>query len=103
VVIPPFLLQHEVEIEPYLGNGATGPVYGPAAPVKCFREDRRRLVRAENGSQVISESTVYCQPGTVAPPESRVNLGDRLATVLTVANRDGGNLPVPSHVEVVLT
>jgi hypothetical protein len=36
---------------------------------------------------------VYCLPGTVAPPESRVDLGTRVATVITVADRDGGNSP----------
>jgi hypothetical protein len=103
VKIPQFLLQHTVTIEPYQGNGANGPVYGAPVEVPCFRDDKRRLVRAPNGSQVVSESTVYCQPGTVAPPESRINLGSRTATVITTADRDGGNLPVPSHVEVNCT
>lgn len=103
VALPRFLLQHTVTIEPFLGNGATGPIYGPPVTVPCFRDDKRRLVRAMNGSQVISESTVYCLPGTVAPPESRINLGTRTATVITTAIRDGGSLPVPSHVEVNCT
>jgi hypothetical protein len=101
--LPSFLLQHTVTIEPYQGNGANGPVYGAPVTVKCFRDDKRRLVRGSNGSQVVSESTVYCLPGTVAPPESRINLGTRVATVITSADRDGGHLPVPSHVEVNCT
>jgi len=102
-MIPAFLLQHTVTIEAFQGNGANGPVYGTPLVVPCFRDDKRRLVRAPNGSQVVSESTVYCQPGTVAPPESRINLGTRIATVITTADRDGGTLPVPSHVEVNCT
>lgn len=103
VALPRFLLQHQVVIEPFQGTGANGPVYGPPVTVPCFRDDKRRLVRAPNGSQVVSESTVYCLPGTVAPPESRINLGSRVATVITTADRDGGALPVPSHVEVNCT
>jgi hypothetical protein len=102
-MIPEFLLQHTVTIEPFQGSGANGPVYGAPVEVPCFRDDKRRLVRAPNGSQVVSEATVYCQPGTIAPPESRVDLGSRVATVITTADRDGGSLPVPSHVEVNCT
>lgn len=102
-MIPEFLLQHTVTIEPFEGNGANGPVYGAPVEVPCFRDDKRRLVRSASGSQVVSSSTVFCQPGTVAPPESRVDLGTRVATVITMADRDGGQLPVPSHVEVNLT
>ena len=103
VKLPRWLLQHTASIEPFAGAGANGPVYDTATVVKCFREDKRRLVRAPNGEQVVSETTLYCLPGTVAPPQSRVDLGTRVATVITVADRDGGRLPVPSHVEVSCT
>lgn len=103
VKLPKWLLQHSATVEPYAGAGANGPVYADAVTVRCFREDKRRLVRSATGEQVISETTLYCLPGTVAPPQSRVDLGTRVATVITVADRDGGQLPVPSHVEVNLT
>lgn len=102
-MIPDFLLQHTVTIEPFEGSGANGPVYGAPVTVPCLRDDKRRLVRGASGSQVVSSTTVYCQPGTVAPPESRVDLGSRVATVITTADHDGGTLPVPSHVEVSCT
>lgn len=101
--LPKWMLQHEVTVEPFAGAGANGPVYGDPVTVPCLREDKRRLVRAPNGDQVISETTFYCQPGTVAPPQSRVDLGTRISTVITFADRDGGRLPVPSHVEVSCT
>jgi hypothetical protein len=81
VKLPRWLLQHTATIEPYAGAGANGPVYADAVTVRCFREDKRRLVRSATG----------------------VDLGTRVATVITVADRDGGQLPVPSHVEVNLT
>lgn len=101
--LPRWLLQHSATIEPYAGAGANGPVYGAGVVVRCFRDDKRRLVRSGTGEQVVSETTLYCPPGTVAPPQSRVDLGHRKATVITLSDRDGGQLPVPSHVEVNLT
>ncbi len=102
-MIPSFLLPHTVTVEPYEGSGANGPRFGPAVTVRCYREDKRRLVRASNGDQVISETTVWCQLGTVAPPKSRVDLGDRKAEVIVCGRLDGGALPVPSHLEVNCT
>ena len=99
--LPGFLLRHVVTVEPYLGTGAYGPQYGPAVTVKCFRDDTRRLVQATAGGEVMSESTLYCLPSAVIPLESRVTLQDgRKYTVITSKLRDGGGLPVPSHLEV---
>lgn len=101
--IPPMLLQHTAVIEPYEGSGANGPVYGVPVTVRCYREDKRRKVRATNGAEVTAETTLWCQLDTVAPAGSRVDLGDRKADVIVSARYDGGQLPVPSHVEVHLT
>lgn len=101
--IPPNLMPHTADIEPYIGAGATGPVYGPAVTVRCLREDTRRLVRNPSGGEAVSSTTLWCPPGTAAPVDSRVTIGGRAATVITTTNHDGGSLPVPSHVEVHLT
>lgn len=105
-LMPRFLMVHTIVIEPYLGESGTGPVYGPAVPVMCFREDSRKLVRNQLGEQVVSESQAYCDPGTVGPPKSRVQLqgaNPREAFVILAKERDGGGLPTPDHVELVLT
>lgn len=100
--IPGFLLGHTMIVEPYLGTGAHGPLYGPPVTVRCFVEDKRRLLRGPNGSEVISETTAYCTLGTVAPAESRVQVNGRTTTVLAAMRRDGGGLPTPDHLEVML-
>lgn len=100
--IPAFLLQHQILIEPYLGESGNGPVYGPAVQVRCFCDDSRKLVRNELGEQVVSEATAYCPPGTVAPAKSRVTHDGGVSFVLVTKNRDGGSLGTPDHVEVVL-
>lgn len=103
--LPAMLLQHEVTVEPWEGtNGYGVATYGVPRTVACWLDHRRRLVRAATGDEVVSESTMYAQLGLVAPPESRVMLPDgRVATVIQALTHDGGELPVPSHVELVLT
>lgn len=101
--IPLQLLRHTVRIEPYEGEAGTGPVYGAPVDVPCFREDGRKLVRNQLGEQVVSESTVYCLPGTVAPPESRVTVNGRTAFVIIAKDRDSGTAQPLDHVEVALT
>lgn len=104
MLIPGFLLRHEVTVEPYEGASAVGPLYGAPVVVPCFLEEKTRLVRAPDGREVTSSSTVYCRLDTVtAPPESRVTLpGGRQTTVIDQARHDGGGLPTPDHLEVSL-
>ncbi|WP_282698226.1 hypothetical protein [Streptomyces sp. CC208A] len=103
MLIPRFLMRHQVLVEPYLGNTSTGPRYGPAATIRCFLDAQIRMVRSPAGEQVTSSSTVYADPGTVAPPASRVTLPDgQVTTVIWAKARDGGGLPTPDHVEIAL-
>jgi hypothetical protein len=101
--IPGWMLRHKVIVDPYLGQSANGPRYGPAMTVRCFIDDTRRLVRNEAGVQVVSESTVYCRLDVTAPPKSRVNVFGREAFVITAKRRDGGGLSTPDHLELALT
>jgi hypothetical protein len=102
--IPQFLLRHEVTVEAFRGDGARGPVYGPPATVRCFVDDQRRRVRDSGGNEVVSSTTVRTLLGVDAPAGSRVTLADgREATVIQALRRDGGGLPTPDHLELVLT
>ncbi|MBA9003735.1 hypothetical protein [Thermomonospora cellulosilytica] len=105
--IPSFLLRHEVVVEPLIGEGPFGSTYGPRTAVRCFRDDKRRLVRGTDGSEVVSETTLYMRLSETCPVGSRVTLdqgtaGERVTTVITAARRDGGGLPTPDHLEVTL-
>lgn len=98
---PAVFQQHEVTIEPYLGRGAYGDTWGPGVAVRGFTDHARRVVRSAEGSEVVSESTFYAPPGTVCPTRSRVTFPDgRRSLVIAARDRDGGALPVPSHVEI---
>ena len=101
-VIPTHLLRHTIVIEPYDGHTATGPKYGPPVTVKSFNEDRRRFFRDSAGNQVVASTTSYCLPGTVAPVQSRATVNGRVTKVVQRLDHDGGGLPTPDHVELLL-
>lgn len=100
--LPRFLLRETATIAVYEGDTGVGPSYADAVTVRCFREDKRRMVRDATGTEVTSETTIYCPPGTTVTPESRVTVGGRTTTVITVADHDTNGLPTPDHVEVNL-
>lgn len=104
VTLPGLWLRHRVTVEAYEGDAAAGPVYGDPVVVRCFLEEKNRLVRAPDGREVTSGATFYCRLDAVeAPPESRVTLADgRQTTVIAQLRRDGGGLPLPDHLEVQL-
>ncbi len=104
--MPPFVLAAagvDLTVEPYAGAGPAGPVYGPPVTVRAVVEHARRLVLDASGTEAVGESTARAPLGVDIPPESRVTLPDgRTTTVIVTRVHDGGRLPVPSHVEVVL-
>ena len=101
--VPGWLLRHQITVEPYLGDGAYGPVYGPPVVVRCLLDDKVREVRSPTGEQVVSSSTAYCPPGTAAPPGSRVTVPDgRQSSVIARLDRSAPGLPTPDHVELQL-
>jgi hypothetical protein len=107
--IPAYLFVHMITVEPYAGqDGDGGDLYGPAVEVACFVDAKVRRVRSPatnnaTGDEVISEATAYAPLATVAPPNSRVTLPDgTVSRVIAALRRDGGSLPVPSHLEIVI-
>lgn len=96
------MFRHTAVVEPLIGEGAYGPVYGPAVTVPCLADDKRQLVRDATGLEVVSDTTLYLKPGVVCPPGSRVTVNGRATTAITSLIRDGGGLPTPDHVEVAL-
>ena len=103
MLIPRFLMRHEITVEPYLGDTSKGPRYGPPVTVRCFLDEQTRGVRSPAGEQVTSTSTAYADPDTSAPAFSRVTLpSGRVTKVIQLKDRDGGGLPTPDHVEIQL-
>ncbi|MEC3977902.1 hypothetical protein [Amycolatopsis sp. H20-H5] len=101
--LPALFLRHTATIEPFEGAGPAGPLFGTPVLVRCFADDQRRMIRGDNGTEVVSNTTLYCPLMTVAPPESRVTVNGRAVSVLAAYRRDGGGLPTPDHLELALT
>ncbi len=93
---------HTVDVEAYQGSGPYGDAYAAAVTVTCFVDQKRKLIRAANGSQVISETTVFAPLDTDAPPRSRVTLPDGQTTIVIASTRRtaAGIAEAPEHLEI---
>jgi len=107
--VPIALLVHRVRVETYLGTTGRGTrTFGALSdPIRAFVDHKNRLVRSsQTGQEVVSSTTVILKPSQydAFPPGSRVTLPTgEVREVIERFNRDGGSLPVPSHVELALT
>lgn len=99
-MIPRRLTPHRVTVEPYLGSGAEGDIYGPAHIVRGRVSLKRQLVVGKNAEEMLSEATVCLPLGTLCPPGSLVTLpGETVGReVLTATLRHGARQP--HHLEV---
>jgi hypothetical protein len=113
---------HTAKVEPFLGAGANGPVFGPAVilspdstpPNGVFADDSRKLVRDRNGAQVVSETTLYTYPAnarlfkvgsrvTVLNDADEDDLDPTPAYVIKANSNTSGGLDLPDHLAVTLT
>ncbi|WP_405543950.1 hypothetical protein OG478_22845 [Streptomyces phaeochromogenes] len=103
MLIPGFLLQHEVTVEAWEAEGPYGTKYADPVTVSCLLEEKTRMVRNPAGEEVTSSSTFYALPTETCPAKSRVTLpSGRVTTVIASYRHDAGTLPAPAHREVQL-
>jgi hypothetical protein len=98
---------HQVTVQTYQGITGSGvKSYVAGQTVDMFVEGKRRLVRALDGTQVISESTAYGDVGLAGlfVPQSLVTLPGVATptTVIAVNVNDSAGLDLPDHVAVAL-
>jgi hypothetical protein len=99
---------HTITVEAYQGSGAYGDVYAAAVAVDgCVIEHTRRRIQMQTqdaaGGVVISSTTVYAPPATVAPVDSRVTLpGGTVTKVLQASYQDAHGHPLPEHWDLAL-
>lgn len=100
--VPGWLLRHRITIEPYLGDSAYGPTYGPAvADVPALVALNIRTVRDIQGREVTSTAQIVARPDINCPAESRITLPNGTTTrAITVARHTAPGLPVPASTEV---
>lgn len=99
---------HTISVEAYEGSEAYGDVYAAAVDVEgCVIEHTRRQVQVQTqdaaGGVVVSNTTVYAPPETVAPVDSRITLPSGAVTkVLAASFMDAHGHPLPEHWELNL-
>lgn len=93
---------HTITVEPFTGDGPFGAVYGPAVQVTCRIDETQQLVRASDGEEVTSSSTVFCDLDVVIPAGSRVTVNGRTTTVLALSTFDTGGRSRLDHKEAAL-
>lgn len=103
MTLPARFKTHTVTVEPYEGVTPYGDAYGAGVEVECRVEDEIKLVRTASGEEVASATTIYCDRSVNIPTESRVTIGSRVATVLTVADHDTAGQSALEHKEIALT
>lgn len=95
------ILRQRGTIEPYLGEGARGPRYGPPVRnVKLRIVGKRRSVRTREGTDVIADAVAEVRPEVSVPDLSRLTVGTSTYTVLTVATSQ--DLGGSHHHELIL-
>lgn len=101
--VPGWLLPHRITIEPYEGDTAYGPLYGPpAADVAALVTETVRTVRNPQGREVTSTAQIITAPDVPCPAESRITLpSGRITTALHIAPHTAPGLPVPGTQEVM--
>lgn len=104
--LPAALMPHTVTVRPYQGAGPYSEAFGDPITHRAFVEDRRRMVVAASGEEVISETTVYTGPDATVPVGSQVTVWpgtppQRTARVITTSRYD--HLVAWSHLEIALT
>lgn len=92
---------HAVTIQRYTGDGPEGPLYASAESFMGFVDDTRKLVRNGASEEELSSRRVFMPIGVGRiPAGSLLTYAGDTRTVITSAERSGGGLPLPEHVEV---
>jgi hypothetical protein len=107
-LMPDFMI-HTLMVEPYQGISGEGEaLYGASFSLTGFCDEKVRTIRASmtqnsTGAAQLSAATFFTDRGPAVPTNSRVTLpSGRTSRVLAVLDRDGGLLPTPSHLEIVI-
>lgn len=83
--LPSKILQNTLTVEPFLGEGAKGPRYGPPADKRCRLDSNERVtIMNGRGAQVVSRAVAYVRPENRLANQSRVTIDGIRYEVLDV-------------------
>lgn len=99
--VPPWMLKHTVEVEPFVGEGAYGPVYGSPFTARALVTLKTGRILDRNGTEVVYDAVALFGPDTEVTIQSRVVWEGRKFTVIGL-KKPVGMTGKPHHIEVVL-
>lgn len=101
--LPTALQPHTVSVCTKTGVTGGGALLSDPVDVRCFVDEKVRLVRNSDGDQVVSSSTLYTSDTrSLWAPGSTVTVFGRPTKVIAVSRRDDGGSGAWQHTEVAL-
>lgn len=100
--LPKALQPHEVQIEEYLGNTASGPKYADPYTVRGYFQEKHKLVENDEGDEVMSNSQFYTSKELEFEPKSRVSYKNKKYDVITTSPKTNALTGQQTHTEVYM-
>lgn len=100
--VPAYLFRHAVSVEPFVGEGSTGPEYGAAVTVRGLWEAKRRLVGMSEGTETVASATFYTDLDSPLGVDDKVTFDGLEYRVVEVRTKDSTYPTNPPHLEVLL-
>lgn len=99
--IPSALLRQIASVEPFVGEGGTGPLFGDPVTYPVRVQSKRRLTYAPTGEVSASDAVMDMRPGAAVGDGDRVTVGGVVYIVVSAAEVMG--LTRPESIEVTLS
>lgn len=100
--LPKAAQPHKVSIKEYEGDGAYGPIYSNPYEIKGYFQQERKVVKDQDGNEVISDAQFFTSEDIEPPTESIVTFKDIEHEVISVSHKVNAMTGQNSHTEVVM-
>lgn len=100
--LPKFVQPHTVEIKPKEDDGAYGPIYGDVFESTGYFVEKEKLVRDDEGNEVISSSQYYTSDDIDLKQDSEITFNGRTEKVMKTQRYYDALTGKLSNVQVML-
>lgn len=99
--IPSALLRQTATVEPFVGEGGSGPLFGEPVTYPVRVQAKRSLTYAPTGEVSVSDAVMDMRPGAAVGDGDRVTVGGVVYTVMSASEVMG--LTRPESIAVTLS
>ena len=100
--LPKAAQPHTVTIKEYEGDGAYGPTYSDPYEVKGYFQQERKLVKDDEGNEIVSDAQFFTSEDIEPPPESIITFNGVENEVISISPKYNALTGQKSHTEVVM-